>query len=122
MVEEALTSRINQLNQARSLVESDPSYFPQIVVGVLPVFNDAAVELRYWVAEFVASAFTSNYLSASEKENLASKCLDRLTAALAAETNIQVMKSFIQLSSALYPILFRHVYATGRKQDVSLML
>lgn len=109
MTDDALKARLLQLQQARTLVDSDPSYFPQIVVGVLPVFHDASVELRRWVADFVQLAFTSAKLGVQEKQSLAITCLDQLISALTSETDISATKSFIQISSLIYPLLFRHV-------------
>lgn len=109
MVDSALEARLLQLQQARALVDSDPSYFPQIVVGVLPVFHDASTELRRWVADFVQLAFTSVKLGTQEKQELAITCLDQLVNALSTEKDISTSKSFIQTSSLMYPLLFRHV-------------
>lgn len=109
MVEDALASRLAQLNQARTLVDHDASYFPQIVIGVLPVFTDSAVELRRWVADFVLVAFSSTKLSLEDKQDLALKCLDKLTSSIISETDPTTSKSFIQISAAVYPLLFRHV-------------
>lgn len=109
MVDHEMSSRLLQLNQARALVETDPSYYQQIVVGVLPVFDDVAADLRRWVADFVLSALSNSKLTALEREDLALKCLTRLSEALAKEKDDQVSKCFIQLSSAMYPLLFRHV-------------
>lgn len=112
MVDNALAARLAQLNQAKSLVEADASYFPQIVVGVLPVFSDPAVELRRWASDFVLLAFSSRKLPLEDKEDLALKCLEKLAKSIPTEKDVTTAKGFIQISTIIYPLVFRHMYAT----------
>lgn len=105
----SLSSRLGQLNQAKALVETDPTYFPQIVVGVLPVFVDPEVELRRWVAEFVMLAFSSTNLDHRQKQDLAIKSIERLSHATIVETDIVALKCFIQTSTTVYPLLFQYM-------------
>lgn len=109
MVDSALASRLAQLDQAKLLVESDASYFPQIVIGVLPVFTDDSIELRRWVASFVLTAFSSPKLSAQDKHDLALKVIEKMSAAVVAEQDISICKCYAQISSIIYPMLFQHV-------------
>ncbi|CCG81695.1 Putative uncharacterized protein [Taphrina deformans PYCC 5710] len=109
MADQALAARSAQLEQAKALVEADASYFPQIVVGVLPVFDDPFVELRRWVADFVLLAMSSRKLGTEDKQELALKCLEKLSDSTANEQDITTAKSFIQITTIIYPIVFRHV-------------
>lgn len=111
MVDSALASRLAQLNQAKLLVESDASYFPQIVVGVLPVFTDASVDLRRWVADFALTAFSSPKLPLVDKHDLSLKVIEPLSSAIVTEKDIATCKSYAQIAAIIYPMLFRHVYA-----------
>lgn len=109
MGEDSRISRMTQMNQARDLAKSDPSYIPQIVSGVLPFFNDSEQEVRFWVSDFLADVFCGSQLSASDKENLALQCFAKLVDVITIEKSVRITKSFIQLFTVLYPILFRHV-------------
>lgn len=109
MTDVALSARLAQLEQARSLVEADATYFPQIVVGVLPVFDDPFVELRRWVSDFVLVALSSRKLTTEDKQDLALKCLEKLSMSTISEDDTTTAKNFIQISTIIYPLVFRHV-------------
>lgn len=109
MTEDSVTIRLTQLAQAKSLVDGDPSYFPQIVIGVLPVFVDQEVRLRRWVADFVLLAFSSPLLPQTEKCDLGLKIVEQLSSSIVTEEDLVVRKCFVQVCTILYPLLFQHM-------------
>ena len=110
MTTEPVEARLAQLNQAKALVQADPSYFPQIVLGVLPVLLDPELELRKWVSDFLLTAFSSLQMPAEEKQNLALQLVGKLAQAMLSEASSAVQKCYIQVATLLYPLIFSHVY------------
>lgn len=102
---------ITQLNAARSLALNDPSYYPQIVSGVLPIIGqNATVELQQWGADFIAETVSSPVISQENKLKLGLTILDILKGYLEGpveDTNI--LKSAVQSSASIYPYIFRHM-------------
>ncbi|RMY79167.1 hypothetical protein D0864_09139 [Hortaea werneckii] len=112
------SSIIFQLDQARNIVLTTPSVYPQVVPGVLGVIGgNAALELRRWGADFLAETFASPVLPAEEKQKLSLPALDTLRAYLnrkeerGEEEDGQVIKSTVQCAASLYPLVFRHTVA-----------
>jgi len=101
--------QISQLNDARKLVLGDATYYPTIIQGILPIAGPGAkVELRRWVADFLAETFASPALSAGNKETLSLVVLDTLKGLI--ETNGEdaaVVKSVVQTAASVYPLVFR---------------
>ncbi|KAI7681642.1 hypothetical protein KC319_g1464, partial [Hortaea werneckii] len=112
------SSILFQLDQARNIVLTTPSVYPQVVPGVLGVVGgNAALELRRWGADFLAETFASPVLPAEEKQKLSLAALDTLRAYLnrkeerGEEEDGQVIKSTVQCAASLYPLVFRHTVA-----------
>lgn len=110
-VETAIKDKIAQLNLARSLVLQDPTHYPDILKGILPIIvaSSSVIELRRWGAEFLAETFSSPLINAQKKQELALVCLDPL-ATLLGEAETGILKNVIQCSSSIYPLVFRYMY------------
>ncbi|KAI7495894.1 hypothetical protein KC367_g7077 [Hortaea werneckii] len=115
---QATSSVLFQLDQARNIVLTTPSVYPQVVPGVLGVIGGAAaLELRRWGADFLAETFASPVLPAEEKQKLSLPALDTLRAYLnrkeerGEDEDGQVIKSAVQCAASLYPLVFRHTVA-----------
>ncbi|KAI7511607.1 hypothetical protein KC347_g3209 [Hortaea werneckii] len=115
---QATSSVLFQLDQARNIVLTTPSVYPQVVPGVLGVIGGAAaLELRRWGADFLAETFASPVLPAEEKQKLGLPALDTLRAYLnrkeerGEDEDGQVIKSAVQCAASLYPLVFRHTVA-----------
>jgi hypothetical protein len=101
--------QLRQLGEAHDLVLKDPAYWPQVLHGVLPMFSNSVFEVRRWGADFLAETFSTPVLDARAKQELALACLDTLLW-LSNETETGILKSVVQCSASVYPIIFRHMY------------
>lgn len=103
--------QLAKLNAARKLLLADPAFYPQVVQGILPIIGASARrELRRWGADFLAEAFASPTLPAMNKQSLSLAVLDTLKAILEIPTeDPAVLKSVIQASASIYPLIFRHM-------------
>ncbi|KAI7156738.1 hypothetical protein KC349_g6115 [Hortaea werneckii] len=115
---QATSSVLFQLDQARNIVLTTPSVYPQVVPGVIGVVGgNATLELRRWGADFLAETFASPVLPAEEKQKLSLSALDTLRAYLnrkeerGEEEDGQVIKSTVQCAASVYPLVFRHTVA-----------
>ena len=108
---------IGQLNSARDIVLRDPTIYPQVVPGVLPVIGPStALEQRRWGADFLAETFASPVVSGEDKEKMCigSGVLDTLRGYLNRKEDMgqdedpAVVKSAVQCAASIYPLVFRH--------------
>lgn len=101
--------QIQQLNDARRLVLGDASYYTTIIQGILPIVAPPArVELRRWVADFLAETFASPTIAASQKETLSLIVLGTLRGFIENPTeDAAVVKSVVQTAASIYPLVFR---------------
>ncbi|OJJ46270.1 hypothetical protein ASPZODRAFT_2090875 [Penicilliopsis zonata CBS 506.65] len=106
-----LVDQVAQLNAARNLVLGDAALYPQIVHGILPIIGaHSRLELRRWGSDFLAETFASPVLATAQKDVLAEKVLQTLREILELpEGDAAVLKSVVQASASLYPLVFRHV-------------
>ncbi|KAL7270748.1 hypothetical protein RUND412_006537 [Rhizina undulata] len=100
--------QLTQLNAARGLVLKDPIFWPRIIDGILPFVSGPYIELRRWGADFLAETFSTPVVDANEKQKLAPMCLDTLVM-LADEIETGILKSVVQCSASIYPLIFRHI-------------
>ncbi|KAF3938496.1 Symplekin [Dactylella cylindrospora] len=102
--------KIWQLNQARALVLQDPTYYPDILNGILPIIvaPSSVIELRRWGSDFLAETFSSPLLAVQKKQELALTCLTPLMTLL-GEMETGILKNVIQCSSSIYPLIFRYI-------------
>ncbi len=109
-----LRDQLTQLEAARKLVLGDPSFYPQILPGILPIVGaHAPVQLRRWGADFLAEAFASPALAAAEKQILGVGALDTLKGILEIRgEDAAVLKSLVQACASLYSLVFWHVYVS----------
>jgi hypothetical protein len=105
----SVEEQLQQLGNARSLVLADPVYWPQVLHGILPIVSGPVVELRRWGAEFLAETFSTPVIEAGEKLNLAITCLDTMVR-LMDEIETGILKSVVQCSASVYPLIFRYMY------------
>jgi hypothetical protein len=100
--------RLPQLKQAEALVLQDPSHYPAILPAVLVFAAQPDIPLRRWIANFLTSTFASKTLDGQLKEDLAAGVVDTLRL-FVDETDPGVLKSCVQCSSLIYPLLFRRM-------------
>lgn len=101
--------QIKQLGDARKLVLSDANFYPTIVQNILPIVAPGArVELRRWVADFLAETFASPTIAASQKETLSLIVLETLRNLIENPAeDAAVVKSVVQTAASVYPLVFR---------------
>nr|OQO31205.1 hypothetical protein B0A51_01584 [Rachicladosporium sp. CCFEE 5018] len=116
---------VKQLSSARDICLRDPSIYPQVIPGVLPVVGRATpVEQRRWGADFLAEAFASPVFSAEQKEKVigSSSVMSTLKSylcrklELGQEEDPAVVKSAVQCAASVYPLVFRHVMNTSDEE------
>lgn len=107
----SVTEQLARLEEARKLVLGDAAYYGQIVQGILPIIGaNARLEVRRWGTEFLAEAFASPVLAITQKQSLSLVVLDTLKAMLAdSGEDPAVLKSVVQASASIYPLVFRHM-------------
>lgn len=103
--------QINQLNDARKLVFGDASYYPIIIGGILPIAGPGArVELRRWVADFIAETFASPTIPSQQKETLSLLVLETMKTMIENPSeDSAVVKSVVQAAASIYPLVFRWI-------------
>lgn len=106
-----VSGQIAQLNAARNLVLGDAAFYPQIVIGILPIIGASArLELRRWGAEFLAETFASPVLASAQKEQLAANVLQTIQELLnLPDADTVVLRYIVQTAASLYPLVFRHM-------------
>lgn len=106
-----VSGQIAQLNAARNLVLGDAAFYPQIVIGILPIIGaNARLELRRWGAEFLAETFASPVLASAQKEQLAANVLQTIQELLnLPDADTVVLRYIVQTAASLYPLVFRHM-------------
>ncbi|KAI9788445.1 MAG: hypothetical protein M1816_006881 [Peltula sp. TS41687] len=110
----SVAEQLARLEEARKLVLGDAAYYGQIVQGILPIIGaQARVEVRRWGTDFLAEAFASPNLGVSPKQSLSLVVLDTLKDMLAnpGQQDSAVLKSVLQVSASIYPLVFRHIIA-----------
>lgn len=105
----SVEAQLQQLNQARDIVLNDPTYWPQVLQGTLPLIIGPVIETRRWGADFLAETFSTPVVSPQAKQDLSLQCLDALLR-LAEEPDTGILKSVVQCCASVYPIIFRYVY------------
>lgn len=105
----SIEEQIKQLDDARKLMLSDATYYSQIIPGLLPLTNrDARIELKRWVADFLAETFASPQLPAQQKEKLALTVLDTLRSLVEnPHEDPIVVESVVQTAASIYPLVLR---------------
>ena len=108
----SVEQQIKQLGDARKLVLSDASYYPQIIQGILPIVTPTArVELRRWVSEFLAETFASPAIPSSEKETMSLVVLETLKILIEnPQEDPAVVKNVVQTAASIYAHVFRWMY------------
>ena len=109
----SIPDQLSQLNAARQIVLSDPTLYPQIVSGILPIIGaNARYELRRWGAEFLAETFASPVISLKSKEQMAISALQTLKELLEVPgpDDTDVLKGVIQGSASIYGLIFKYMY------------
>lgn len=101
--------QLQQLGEARNLVLKDPAYWAQVLHGILPLIAGPTIEVRRWGADFLAETFSTPVVDPRAKQELALAALDTLLR-LVNDTDTGILKSVVQCSASVYPIVFRHMY------------
>lgn len=111
-METSVDVQIAQLNDARKLVLGDSTYLPPIIQGILPIVAPGSkVELRRWVADFLAETFASPTISVQQKESMSLIVLDTLKSLVEdPQEDSAVVKSVVQTAASIYPHVFRWMY------------
>ncbi|KZF23799.1 mRNA cleavage and polyadenylation specificity factor complex subunit [Xylona heveae TC161] len=109
----SVADQLAQLDAARKLVLGDSAFYSQIVQGILPIVGaHARVELRRWGADFLAETFASPGLSLEQKQQLCLLVLQTIKEILELPSeDASVIKSMVQASASIYPLVFRHIIA-----------
>ena len=104
--------QIKQLGDARKLVLTDAVHYPQIIQGILPIVAPGArVELRRWVADFLAETFASPAIPAQQKETMSLPVLETLKNLIEdPQQDHAVIKSVVQTAASAYPLVVRWMY------------
>ena len=106
-----LDTQLQHLKDARAIVLKQPDYWPQVLttsMGMVTSTN-SLIEVRRWCADFLAESFSTPMIDLSAKQELAVTCLDGLLQ-LSEETEAGILKSVVQCSASVYPIIFRYMY------------
>ncbi|TGZ80924.1 hypothetical protein EX30DRAFT_341248 [Ascodesmis nigricans] len=113
----SVEAQLQQLGQARELVMSDPTYWPQVLQGTLPIITSPVIEFRRWGADFLAETFSSPVVTTDAKQSLALQCLDTLLR-LVEEPDAGILKSVVQCCASVYPMIFRYVCQNRNEADL----
>ncbi len=125
----AVAEQIAQLDQARLLVAQDPSFYPQIIAGILPIASSAEPSIRGWVAGFLDATFSNESLNLKTRQDLVLQgVLGTLTTLLAshgksadlpiadgqtpgkvARTEMRALMDTISCSASVYPLIFHYM-------------
>jgi symplekin len=104
---------MQHLVQARAAALENVSLYPQVMQPILGLVSDSdnpSLELKRWVADFIAEALSSPVLASEEKQNMALTMLSTLLSFLESpENDAQLLKSTIQAAASAYPLVFRHM-------------
>lgn len=98
---------LTRLNQARDIVKTDQSLFPEIVRNILSVANYSDIRYKKWMANFLWFGFSSKNVKFEQKLDLAVTCLDTIVSLYAVD-NEEVKKDVISCSCTIYPLVFLH--------------
>ncbi|PBP26237.1 mRNA cleavage and polyadenylation specificity factor complex subunit [Diplocarpon rosae] len=110
-MDSSIDQQIKQLGDARKLVLTDASHYPQIIQGILPIVGPGArVELRRWVADFLAETFASPSIPAHQKEHLSLLVLETLKNMIEnPQEDPDVVRSAVQAAASVYPLVVRWI-------------
>ena len=108
----SIPDQLSQLSAARQIVLSDPTLYPQIVSGILPIIGASArLELRIWGAEFLAETFASPAIAANVKEQMGISALQTLKELLELPgEDTSVLQGVVQASASIYGLVFKYMY------------
>lgn len=102
---------VAQLNDAREVVQRDPSLYPEMIRHILPVADRPEAELKHWCALFLVNAFASASVPVSVKQSLAVQSLDAVTTLVHDKDN-RVVQYAVVIVSEIYPLVFKHCCET----------
>ncbi len=110
----ANSSPLQGLAQARGLALENPALYTKILPGILPfIGSNSALDLRTWGAAFLAETFASPVLPQDDKQALSLQVLPLLKEYLdASDQDLAVVKSAVQASATIYPLVFRYMYVS----------
>jgi symplekin len=103
-----VSSQLQSLRQAKELLDNDPSFYPQVIRGVLPIAKQDVIELRRWIASLLASGFSSDYMELQTRQEIGSSCLEILYSFLQTSDE-QTLKSSVECCASLYPTIFKYM-------------
>lgn len=104
-----MSEKFRQLTAARKTAFENPSYFRQIVQGILPITPPSIpVELRRWAADFIAEALACPALRTADKENLTVMTIDAVRSLLEApDQDPLILKGGIMAAASAYPVIVK---------------
>lgn len=102
---------MGHLIQARNAALENVSLYPEVMAPILGLITDnASLELRRWVADFLAEALASPTLPSEKKQQMITAVLPSLKRLLELPNeDVILVKSVIQASASIYPLVFRHM-------------
>jgi symplekin len=112
------SSPLQGLAQARGLALENPALYTKILPGILPfIGSNSALDLRTWGAAFLAETFASPVLPQDDKQTLSLQVLPLLKEYLdAPDQDFAVVKTAVQASATIYPLIFRYMYVSTLSQ------
>ncbi len=105
----SIESQLKELDKAKDLLKGDPSHYPQIVQGILPLAGQKSPALRRWVIQFLAEAFGSRHLSNDIKQGWTGPCLP-IVQEMLGEKDEDILSYAIRCATSMYPLVFILMY------------
>ncbi|CAG8954900.1 hypothetical protein HYFRA_00008588 [Hymenoscyphus fraxineus] len=117
----SVEQQIRLLEDARKMVLGDPTFYQQVLQGILPLINPAGRDepvrpesakrdLRRWGADFLAETFASPAVPAHQKESLCLTVLEVLKSIIEnPNEDSAVVKSIVQTAASIYPLVVRWI-------------
>ncbi|KAK3398070.1 hypothetical protein B0T20DRAFT_355674 [Sordaria brevicollis] len=110
-----MSEKFKQLAAARKTAFENPSYFRQIVQGILPITPPSIpVELRRWAADFIAEALACPALRTADKESLTVMTIDAVRSLLEApDQDPLILKGGIMAAASAYPVIVKWIISNS---------
>ena len=107
---QSTAATLGQLTALRHETLKAPAHYSGVVPAILGVIGPGnPVDVRRFGADFLAETFASPQLGVEEKQNLALKVIDLLRQYLDIDEDAAVIKSVVQASTSIYPLVFKHM-------------
>ncbi len=112
--QDSVNEQLSKLEEARRLAQADVSLYKPIIEGILPVALQKEVVVRRWSWSFILDGLSAG-LSGQDITTVAVLILPKIVSLLDFERDVIVLKTVIEVSANIYPILFAYVCNNGRE-------